>query len=147
MMIATKYFGEIDVTEDEMIKFPEPILGFESSSGYILVRFYDEPDSFLCLQSTSDSETAFVLVDPTYIVENYTATLNPDDLRILQANDDTPLAFYVIAVIRDEWRESTVNLRCPVVVNTEKKIGKQVIMEDTSYSMRHLIDTGASKEV
>ena len=147
MIINTKYFGEMDVAEEEKISFPEPLLGFEDSHSYILVRFYDEPDSMFCLQSADNPESAFVLIDPIYVVENYTASLTPDDLKTLQADDDTLLIFYVIAVIREDWRDSTVNLRCPIAVNPEKRIGRQLIMDDTSYSMRHPIDTGAQKEV
>ena len=147
MLINTKYFGEMDVAEDEKILFPEPLLGFEDSLRYILIRFYDDPDSMFCLQSISDPDAAFVLVDPIYVIENYTVSLSRDDRKVLQAEDDTPLAFYVIAVVRDDWRDSTVNLRCPIAINPEKRLGKQLIMDDTSYSMRHPIDAGAQKEV
>jgi len=147
MLINTKYFGEMNVAEEEKIFFPEPLLGFEDSSHYILIRFYDEPDSMFCLQSTSIPDAAFVLADPVYIVENYTVSLSPDDFKTLQADKDTLLAFYVIAVVRDDWKDSTVNLRCPIAVNPEKKLGKQLIMEDTSYSMRHPIDAGAKEDV
>ena len=146
MVIHTKYFGKMDVAEDEKIEFPEPLLGFEGSPHFILVRFYDEPDSLFCLQSVASPETAFVLVDPIYVVENYTVSLSPDDLKTLQADDDTPLAFYCVAVVHDDWKDSTINLRCPIAVNPEKRLGKQLIMDNSSYSMRHPIDSGAQKE-
>lgn len=147
MVINTKYFGEMHVADDEKIAFPEPILGFEHSSNYILVRFYDEPDSMFCLQSVEMPDSAFVLVDPIYVVENYTVSLSPDDLKTLQADDDTPLAFYCVAVVHDDWKDSTINLRCPIAVNPEKRLGKQLIMDKTSYSMRHPINVGAQEEV
>ena len=147
MVIQTKYFGEMNIAEEEKIYFPEPLLGFEDSSNYILIRFYDEPDSLFCLQSTNVPDAAFVLADPVYIVENYTVSLSPDDFKTLKADKDTPLAFYVVAVVRDDWKDSTVNLRCPIAVNPGKRLGKQLIMDDLSYSMRHPIDGGTKGEV
>jgi len=141
MIIKTKYFGEMDFAENEIIRFPEPLLGFEAYSEYVLLQFYDEPDSFFCLQSINNTDVAFILVDPVNVIENYTASLTPEDLKILEAGDDTFLDFYAIAVVREELGDSTVNLRCPIAVNShpEKRVGKQLVMDDTSYSMRHPI--------
>jgi len=139
MLINTKYFGEVEIDDDEIITFPEPILGFDDLSGFVLLRFYDEPDSMFCLQSTEDPELAFVVINPLYVVENYTVTFSDEDSKVLEADEETAFAFYCILVVRENLKESTVNLRCPVVINTDKKLGKQIIMDNMSYSMRHPI--------
>lgn len=146
MKINTKYFGEMDVTNEEVISFPETIPGFEDSSKYIIIRFYDDDDSLLCLQSISKTEVAFVLLNPFYMVPDYKPSFSQDDLSLLQANEDTPLAFYAIAVVHEDWKDSTINLRCPIAVNPEKQLGKQLIMDDTLYSMRQPINAGTQKE-
>lgn len=145
MIIKTKYFGDMEVTEEELIDFPEPMLGFEDSHKYIIIQFYDDSDSLLCLQSADKSDLALVLVNPHYVLEKYSPTLMPEDLKALNANEDTPLAFYNIAVVREDWKDSTINLRCPIAVNPKKMLGKQIIMEDTSYSMRHPLDFAAQE--
>ena len=146
MVINTKYFGEMNLTEDEKIHFPEPLLGFEETLDYIIIQFYEDSDSLLCLQSADDPDLAFVLVNPLYAVEKYSPALSDEDLTALNADKDTPLAYYAVAVIHDDWKDSTINLKCPVVVNPEKMLGKQIIMEETSYSMRHPIGHGPQKE-
>ena len=145
MIIKTKYFGDMEVTEAELIDFPEPMLGFEDSRKYIIIQFYDDSDSLLCLQSADKPDLALVLVNPHYVLEKYSPALAPEDLSALKANEDTPLAFYNIAVVREDWKDSTVNLRCPIAVNPKKMLGKQIIMEDTSYSMRHPLDFAAQE--
>ena len=145
MIIKTKYFGDIDITEAELIDFPEPMLGFEDSSQYVIIQFYDDSDSLLCLQSATDRDLALVLVNPHYVLEQYAPALSPEDLAALNANEDTPLAFYNLAVVREDWKDSTVNLRCPIAVNPGKMLGKQIIMEDLSYSMRHPLDLAAQE--
>ncbi|MCL1982298.1 MAG: flagellar assembly protein FliW [Clostridiales bacterium] len=147
MKINTKYFGEMDVADNQKINFTEPLPGFENLSGYIIVQFYDDSDSLLCLQSVDKPDLAFVLVNPHYVVESYAPVLAAEDLRALQADGGTPLAYYAIAVVNEDWKSSTVNLRCPIAINPDKMLGKQIIMEDTSYSMRHPVDRSAQKEV
>ncbi|MCL1809367.1 MAG: flagellar assembly protein FliW [Clostridiales bacterium] len=147
MKINTKYFGEMDVADNQKINFPEPLAGFENLSSYIIVQFYDDSDSLLCLQSLENPDLAFVLVNPHYVTENYTPVLTAEDMNTLRAEADTPLAYYVIAVVNEDWKNSTVNLKCPITVNPEKMLGKQVIMEDTAYSMRHPVDRSVKREV
>lgn len=146
MKIDTKYFGEMDVSESEIIHFPEPIPGFEGSSEYIIIRFYDDDDSLLCLQSLNQVNLAFVLVNPFYLIEDYVPSFTLEDLKTLEAELDTPVAFYAIAVAHDNWVDSTVNLRCPIAVNPTKRLGKQLIMDDSTYSMRHPVTAGDQKE-
>jgi len=147
MVIQTKYFGEIEVTEEEKIHFPEPLPGFENQFNYVIIQFYEDSDSLLCLQSVEDPELALVLTNPNYVVEKYSPTLTAEDLSALKAAEGTPLAYYAISVIHDNWKDSTINLKCPVVVNPEKMLGRQIIMEDTPYSMRHPVDCEFAKEV
>ena len=147
MVIETKYFGEMEIPEGEMINFPEPMLGFEDSRKYVIIQFYDDSDSLLCLQSADKPDLALVLVNPHYILEKYSPALNSEDLSILRAHEDTPLAFYNIAVVHDDWKDSTVNLRCPIATNPKTMLGRQIIMEDTSYSMRHPLNFAAQEEV
>jgi len=146
MVVNTKYFGEMDVTEDDKVVFPEPLPGFEGLSDYVIIRFYDDSDSILCLQSMDDADLAFVIMNPFYVVNDYAPALGAEDCRILDAHKDAPLSFYVIAVVHEDWNDTTVNLKCPIAVNHENGVAKQVIMDDTSYSMRHPIASGARKE-
>jgi len=147
MKINTKYFGEMDVAETDVIHFPEPLQGFELSPEYIIIRFDDDDDSLLCLQSMVDPNLAFVLVNPFYLIEDYAPSITMEDLDTLEAEQNTPLAFYAVAVIHENWMDSTINLRCPIAVNPEKQLGKQLIMDQNAYSMRHPISAGSQKEV
>ena len=145
MKINTKYFGEMDISKDEIVHFPEQLFGFDRSQNYVVIRFYDEDDSLLCLQSLDEPTLAFVLINPFYLFEDYAPVSSPEDLKALDANWGTPLVFYVIVVVHENWIDSTVNLRCPIAVNPEKRLGKQLVMEDSAYSMRHPINPGKRK--
>jgi len=146
MKINTKYFGELDVAEEEALCFPEPLPGFDGSREYVIIRFDDEDDSLYCLQSMTDPTLALVIINPFYLVPDYAPWLNAEDFKTLKAQQDTPLAFYAIAVVHDDWMDSTINLRCPIAINPENRLGKQIVMDDLTYSMRHPINVGTEKE-
>ena len=142
MKIHTKYFGEITIAEEKILNFPDPIPGFPQLHRYVLIPFFDEDDSMLCLQSVEESELAFVLLNPFLIEENYEPRLTDDDLAALQSHKNNPLAFYVLAVVKENFRDSTVNLKCPIAINQEKRLARQIIMEDDRYSIHVPINDG-----
>lgn len=52
-----------------------------------------------------------------------------------------------MCVAREPVGESTVNLRCPVVVNPELRRAAQVILDTDAYHMRHRLDEFSNGEV
>ncbi|MBR3599674.1 MAG: flagellar assembly protein FliW, partial [Lachnospiraceae bacterium] len=72
----TKYFGEINIDEKEIITFKPGLFGFEDKTKFVLLSFLDEngessEDSLMCLQSTEDPQLAFIIMNPYYIVAEY----------------------------------------------------------------------------
>ena len=145
MKINTKYFGEMDIAEAEVVRFPEQLPGLHDSHEYVIIRFYDDDDSLLCLQSLNEPALAFVVMNPFYLFEDYMPVLAPEDFRTLRAERDTLLVFYVIVVVHEDWIDSTVNLRCPIAINPEMRLGKQVVMDNSSYGLRHPLNAGMRK--
>ena len=139
----TKYFGEINVDEKEVITFKPGLFGFEDKTKFVLLSFLDEngessEDSLMCLQSTEDPQLAFIIMNPYYIVAEYDPYKGAEkDLKDIELGETTKHTVYCIAVIRDNFEESTINLKCPIVINLENKNAKQIILEDSGYSMRH----------
>lgn len=133
----TKYFGNLSFEESEIIIFRTGLFGFESLSQFSLIRFENDNGNILCLQSLEDSEMAFPVVNPFAFIPEYTPKLNPDILKMLELKDEKEALFYNICVIRPILKDSTVNLRCPVVINPDTRTAMQVILDDTKYSFKH----------
>lgn len=53
------------------------------------------------------------------------------------ARDSRELCYYVLCAVREPVAETTVNLRCPVVINDRLRRGAQAILEAGGYHMRH----------
>ena len=121
--------------EPEEILFPAGVLGFEGLTRYILVG-NESTHPAMALQSVEDTWVAFTLVDPVTIFGHYVIELSAEDRRCLQITDDVePLVFCILSVPEDP-EDMTANLLAPIVINPKARLGKQVILEGSSYSVR-----------
>ena len=138
MEISTKYFDRVSVSEKDVIRFENGMFGFENLKEYILISFEPGSDNLMCLQSTQDSELAFILMNPFNLKKDYEPVLSDSDIRDLGITEATRGVFYYsVCVVKDDVSESTVNLKCPVVINPDNQTAKQLILDDERYSFRH----------
>ncbi|NCE65511.1 flagellar assembly protein FliW [Pseudoflavonifractor sp. 524-17] len=139
MKLQTKYFGEIDCEAEEFLTFPVGLFGFEEEHKFLLLPFEGSGGTLLCLQSAETPSLAFVVMDPFSLCPGYAPALQPQELKTLGVKEDGDLAFYVLCVVKTPVSDSTVNLKCPVAVNPETRVSRQVILDTDAYHMRHLL--------
>lgn len=137
MQLNTKYFGIVDYEPEDLLSFPNGLFGFESETGFLLLPFEGSNGSLLCFQSVNTPALAFVAMDPFSLYPDYAPKLSPEELQFLGAKENQDLCYYVLCVVKEPVCESTVNLRCPVVICPKDRTAIQVILEGTSYHMRH----------
>ena len=137
MELDTKYFGPVEYEPGDLLTFPNGLFGFESEHSFLLLPFAGSGGSLLCLQSAVTPALAFVVMDPFSLCPDYAPVLSPEELRLLGASESGELGYYVLCAVREPVSESTVNLRCPVVVHPADRTAVQVILEGTPYHMRH----------
>jgi len=136
--IRTKYFGEIDYDPENVLTFSKGLFGFEEEKQFLLLPFEGDGGLY-SLQSMQTPGLAFVAVDPAALCSDYTPSLQPEDLRALDVEEGGELFFYTLCAVKEPASASTVNLRCPIVINEAKMLAVQVILEDGRYGMRHLL--------
>ena len=146
MRLNTKYFGEIECAEEDKLRFPEGLFGFEEEKEFFLLPFEGSGGSLLCFQSAVTPGLAFVAMNPFSLKPDYAPTLAPAELKALGAARSEDLCFYTLCVARSPVGESTVNLRCPVAINDETRQAMQVILEEGGYHMHHLLSDFGRKE-
>lgn len=146
MKLQTKYFGEIEYEEEEVLTFPVGLFGFEEERHFLLLPFEGSGATLLCLQSVTTPALAFVVMDPFSLDPDYAPELQPKELRELGVAESQELGFYVLCVVKKPVAESTVNLKCPVAVHPETRVARQVILETDRYEMRHLLAQFGPKE-
>lgn len=136
--VRTKYFGEIEYYQENVLLFPRGLFGFETEREFLLLPF-EGNDSLYSLQSLQTPGLAFVALDPAALGSDYAPEVPSEDLQTLGAEPGEELFYYVLCAVRSPVSESTVNLRCPIVIYEAKQRAVQVILEGDRYGMRHLL--------
>lgn len=139
MQVATKFFGTVEYDKDDVLHFADGIFGFEEEKSFLLLPFEGGDGALLCLQSLQTPELAFTMMNPFFIKPDYAPILQEQELKALDAERSEELCYYVLCVVRRPVAQSTVNLRCPVVINVDSHAAAQVILETGDYEMRHLL--------
>lgn len=138
MKVFTTRFGDLDVAEEEIINFPEGILGFEETRKYIVLKM-EEGNPLMWLQSLEESALAFVMIRPFEFNPAYTIDLSDKDNEMLKLEKPEDCDVFAIVVIPENPADMTANLQGPVVINVSKKIGKQVISNNPKHKIRHYV--------
>lgn len=136
MKVKTTRFGELEVNPTDLVTFAEGLFGFENLKKYFVV---DPGDStlILWLQSTEDEKVAFPVIEPKIFKPDYIAKLLPADLNGLDLETLTSAKLYSILTIPGNVTEMSANLKAPIVINSSKKIGKQIVLQDSKLSVKH----------
>lgn len=134
--VKTTRFGELEVNPDDILTFSEGLLGFENLKKYFVV---DPGDStlILWLQSTEDEKVAFPIIEPKIFKPDYIAKLLPADLNGLELESLSNAKLYAILTIPSNVVEMSANLKAPIVINSQKKVGKQIVLQDSKLSVKH----------
>lgn len=138
VQIETSRFGTLTVDPQEVLSLPEGMIGFPGLTRFILFR-HKEGSPFLWLQSLEAEDLAFVLMDPLLLVPDYDLNIPPEDGTLLGIEDagNSIQAWAVVNIGRQEPPEITANLLAPLVVNPGARLGKQIVLFDSPYAIRH----------
>jgi flagellar assembly factor FliW len=138
MKYSTNRFGKIDFEEKDVLFVPKGILGFSQLSKYVIIE-KGEYDPFKWLQSVEDPAVAFVIVDPTLFFPNYKLEVHEKELEELNYQQTKELITFVIVTVPADSLQMSADLLGPVVINSKKKIAKQVVMPNSPYTTKHYI--------
>lgn len=136
MKIKSTRFGELDIAEEQLINFPHAIPGFPNEQKLAFIP-YEQDSPFSFLQSSSDPDLAFIITDPFAFFPDYSFHLDDTVAEELGFNKENKPSIFNIVRIPEKPDEMTANLLAPLVINFESRIGRQIVLEKSSYSVRH----------
>ncbi|EGW36519.1 flagellar assembly protein FliW [Desulfosporosinus sp. OT] len=146
MKIESTRFGKLEVAEEQVFNFPHGIPGFPDEKTFVHLH-YEEGSPFSFLQSTTEGNLTFVLVDPFAFLPDYEFVLDDEIALEIGLSQQSPPQVFLIATVKGKLAEMTVNLLAPVVMNGVKRVGRQVILDKRDYSICHkLFPDGFPKE-
>lgn len=135
MKIETRPFGEVEIDEKSIIIFEKGIPGFE---GFLKFALFDIEGSLMkCIQSIEDKNMCLIIINPFDYFKDYEINLSADEIKRLQISKEEDVLIFNILNIKED--KVTANMLAPIVVNVIKKLGVQIILQDSNYSIRQEI--------
>lgn len=131
MQIQTKFLGEVDIQEEEIILFGDGIPGLEEYHQFVLISLGEEMP-FSVLQSINEPQIGFIVADPFKIKKDYAFDLSDVEKEVLTITGPSDVLTQVIVTVKDPFEESTINLLAPIIINVNNRKGKQIILQDNS---------------
>lgn len=136
--IISRPFGELSIEEERVISFPEGLFGFDEVKSYVLLEEENSPMKWL--QSVEQSDLAFVMLRILDFMDAYDLAVPMSDLEALGVSEPSTLDVYAIITIPpSNPSDMTANLMGPVMINPEKRIGRQVISLSDKYKTKHRV--------
>jgi flagellar assembly factor FliW len=127
MHIDTTRFGAVQIEADDIFLFPHGLFAFEDCRHWVLLSDA-ENESLGWLQSVSRPEIALAVVSPRRFVPSYQVRVVRSQLAPLQL-EQCDQAFLLTIVSQNE-QSLTVNLKAPIIINLDRRLGRQVITTD-----------------
>jgi flagellar assembly factor FliW len=127
MQIETMHFGPVEIEVDDILLFPHGMVAFEDCRHWVLLADEENP-SLAWLQSVSRSEVALPVVSPRRFAAGYSVHVTRGQLAPLEFSQFDQA--YVLAVVSSSDGDLTLNLKAPLIINLDRRLGRQVITTD-----------------
>jgi flagellar assembly factor FliW len=127
MLISTHRFGKLDLACDDLFLFPDGLVGMERMRQWALIP--DPANEMLAwLQSTSRPEVSLPTIAPRPYFPEYRVRVSERDLSILKLRSGCET--YILTTISDQGGRVTTNLRAPIILNLDLRLGAQLTTTD-----------------
>jgi flagellar assembly factor FliW len=135
MNIESQRFGTLDINEEELLTFPQGVIGFPTEQRFALVPHHGS-GHIAWLQSASTPGLAFPVVSAHAFGDRYPDVPVESAARDvgIDGEEDSLAIMVVLCALANQ--PATVNLLAPIVVNATTRKGAQIILEGTRYSTR-----------
>ncbi len=138
--VITKLFGEIGIDEQKVITFPEGIIGFGQLKRFLLIHDSEmENRKIAWLQSIDEPAFALPVMDPLVIKPDYNPVIEDELLNNIGEKTENELFVVVILKVPSDITNMTVNLKAPVIINPDTRLGCQILADNEDYQIKYPI--------
>lgn len=135
MELETARFGRLRFREADVLHFASGMIGFSGCCDWVLV-----PDTANAavgwLQSVNHRAIALPVANPLRFLLAYRLRIPRRELDVLElAAGDEPRPLVVVSKVGESL---ALNLRAPLIVNFERRLGRQVVVSD-GYPVRFVL--------
>lgn len=144
MKIENGNIGELEFEESNVLSFSEGMLGLPEYKRYILIQD-DNMQPFLRLQCVDAPQISFLMIDPAYADPGYKAYVTGSDPNHVFIDQSEEIVLLVVCTVHSGNADVTANMQAPVIINHKTMNGRQIILLDSPYSLRHSLVKNAHK--
>jgi flagellar assembly factor FliW len=120
---------------ETLVTFPHGLVGCESWKHFVLIETPNEPvHQLVCLD---EPEIAFLVAEAWAVAPEYRVDLTEADEQVLGSRDLASLHMLCTLTMNREAPMLTANLVGPLVINRASGVGKQVVLVNNGYSLKH----------
>lgn len=135
MKLKTKYFGEIDIDDSEIINFEGGMPGFEYLTKFVVIK---QEDMIIDWIQSVEEDITFPIINPFLSNKEYEFKIPDNTIKKLEIEKHEDVEIYTIVTITENIEEMRTNLQAPIIINNKAKKGKQLIL-DERYPLRYMI--------
>ena len=137
MKVTTKVFGEITIDDERVITFPNGIVGFPDLTKFAMIHDSEKGlDSIHWLQSLDEPAFAMPVMDPLIVCPDYNPEVDDELLKHLGKLNPEEMLVLVTVTVPKDLKQMSVNLKGPIIINSEDRTATQVIIEGDEYQVK-----------
>jgi len=130
-------FGAIRIDPERIITFRFGVFGFGSQTRFVLAEVPEREVPFKLLQSVDDAEVGFLVLP----IDVGQGPISRNDLERACADlgiDLQALVALAIVTLRadSDAGPGTINLKAPVLIDSERRLGCQYVLADEGYDLK-----------
>ncbi|MDE1171528.1 MAG: flagellar assembly protein FliW [Verrucomicrobium sp.] len=119
---------------DKTFTFPVGLPGFLQFHRFVFTQT-EEERPFAFMRSVDDPSVSFLVIEAFYLKGDY--VMDVDDTLLEDIGSPGPLDCLVFFILKVEsWKPFVfhANLRAPLIIHKEKRLGRQITLNESSYS-------------
>lgn len=116
-------------------QFEQGIPGFEHLNEFVFEEVGNDLPMKL-MKAVNDQDISLLVASPFLFYPDYEWELPVTIKRELSILNEEDVEIWSIITVPSDIEKATINLLAPIVLNSRKKMGKQHILHDNTYSSR-----------
>ena len=121
------------------ILFEKGIPGFEDYK-YFNVNIIKDNEKFYSIVSKEDDNIGFISISPFDIKKDYEIDLDDEFIKELDIKDEKDVLVICLITLGKTLKDSTANLKAPIIINIKNNRGKQLILQDDKYKIKEPLE-------
>ena len=121
------------------ILFEKGIPGFEDYK-YFNVNIIKDNEKFYSIVSKEDDNIGFISISPFDIKKDYEIDLDDQFIKELDIKNEKDVLVLCLITLGKSLKDSTANLKAPIIINIKNNRGKQLILQDDKYKIKEPLE-------